>query len=156
MVRNIAWRLNAGTGNTVTGTYGTLTMNSDGSYTYTLIDDDPDVLALMTATDPVVDHFSYTISDQCQRRPGVADHSGREGRHSAIIKVNQVASTEKTGGLAAQFETILRDLRKKHLSGEPHARKMTGCRHSSGSERPTCAHREDMTSNTVNVQAANP
>ncbi|MDB9711249.1 DUF4347 domain-containing protein, partial [Candidatus Pelagibacter ubique] len=45
---------------TVTGTYGTLKIGADGSYTYTANDDDADAL---DAGDTITDSFTYTVSD---------------------------------------------------------------------------------------------
>jgi VCBS repeat-containing protein len=51
---------NVGTG--VTGTYGTLTLNGDGSYTYALANGQANVQAL-SAGEVVTDTFQYTASD---------------------------------------------------------------------------------------------
>ncbi len=48
---------------TVTGLYGTLTINSDGTYSYALDNSDPAVQALLASTDTLVDTFSYTVAD---------------------------------------------------------------------------------------------
>ncbi|MDB9711072.1 Ig-like domain-containing protein, partial [Candidatus Pelagibacter ubique] len=48
-------------GTTVTGTYGTLTIGADGSYTYTANDNDADSL---DAGDTITDIFVYTITDE--------------------------------------------------------------------------------------------
>ncbi|MDA7446639.1 Ig-like domain-containing protein, partial [Candidatus Pelagibacter ubique] len=48
-------------GTTVTGTYGTLTIGADGSYTYTANDNDADSL---DAGDIITDIFVYTITDE--------------------------------------------------------------------------------------------
>ena len=47
-------------GTSVTGTYGTLTIGADGSYTYTA---DQDAADALDAGDEVTDVFTYTISD---------------------------------------------------------------------------------------------
>ncbi|QLI81006.1 retention module-containing protein [Chitinibacter fontanus] len=44
------------------GAYGSLTLNADGSYTYTLYNNNPDVQAL-GRNDQVADVFTYTITD---------------------------------------------------------------------------------------------
>jgi VCBS repeat-containing protein len=49
-------------GGTTQGAYGTLTLNSDGSYTYTLDNNDPDTQAL-TQGQAVSDIFTYEVSD---------------------------------------------------------------------------------------------
>jgi T1SS-143 domain-containing protein len=53
----------ANAGTQIIGTYGTLTLNADGSYTYELNNDNPVVNALDTDSTPLADVFSYLISD---------------------------------------------------------------------------------------------
>lgn len=54
----------AGTvGTALTGTYGSLTINADGSYTYVLDNTNPTVNALTAASAPLTDSFTYTLSD---------------------------------------------------------------------------------------------
>ncbi|RXZ65503.1 Ig-like domain-containing protein [Pelagerythrobacter rhizovicinus] len=47
----------------ITGAYGTLTLNADGSYTYVLDNDNPVVNGLNASSPPLADVFSYAISD---------------------------------------------------------------------------------------------
>ncbi|MEJ5864500.1 retention module-containing protein [Pseudomonas farsensis] len=49
-------------GGTFTGTYGTLVLNADGTYTYTLDTSDPDFKNLLGGS-VGVEHFAYTIKD---------------------------------------------------------------------------------------------
>ncbi len=49
-------------GNTVTGTYGTVTINANGTYSYDLTNDDPRVQALAQG-ETLTDTFTYTASD---------------------------------------------------------------------------------------------
>jgi len=48
----------------IDGAYGTLTLNSDGSYTYLLDNTDSDVQGLTASSDPLMDTFSYTLTDE--------------------------------------------------------------------------------------------
>jgi VCBS repeat-containing protein len=50
-------------GQAVTGTYGTLTLNADGSYSYVLNNDDPDTQALKQ-DEAAQDIFQYTVTDE--------------------------------------------------------------------------------------------
>ncbi|MEM9726578.1 MAG: cadherin domain-containing protein, partial [Pseudomonadota bacterium] len=50
-------------GSSVTGTHGDLTLNGDGSYSYTLDNSDPAVQALNIG-DTLTDTFSYTVTDE--------------------------------------------------------------------------------------------
>lgn len=51
-----------GGGTVITGQYGTLTINPDGSYSYVLDDTNPDVNNLLTG-ETLADVFTYTLSD---------------------------------------------------------------------------------------------
>ena len=54
----------AGTiGSPLTGAHGTLTLNSDGSYTYQVNQTDAQVQALHTSAETITDVFNYTIQD---------------------------------------------------------------------------------------------
>jgi VCBS repeat-containing protein len=50
-------------GSPLAGTYGTLTLNSNGSYTYTVNNNNATVQALRTSLDTIQDVFNYTIQD---------------------------------------------------------------------------------------------
>src|SRR5207249_5818186 len=53
----------ANVGVAVTGTYGSVTINSNGSYAYTLNNADPDTQALAQGTS-ATDVFTYSVTDQ--------------------------------------------------------------------------------------------
>ncbi len=55
-------------GTTLVGTYGTLTLNADGSYTYTA---DQDAANSLKRGDSAVDHFNYTVTDGTRTDIGV-------------------------------------------------------------------------------------
>nr|WP_300310307.1 VCBS domain-containing protein [Halomonas sp.] len=50
-------------GQSLTGQYGTLIINADGSYRYEVDNDNPDVQALRTAGQTLTENFNYLISD---------------------------------------------------------------------------------------------
>src|SRR5205085_9929687 len=50
-------------GSAFTATYGTLTLQADGSYSYTMAQTDPRVEALRGSNDTLVETFSYTVRD---------------------------------------------------------------------------------------------
>ncbi len=50
-------------GASVSGSYGSLTLNADGSYSYTVDNSSPAVEALRTSTDTLTDVFTYTLAD---------------------------------------------------------------------------------------------
>jgi VCBS repeat-containing protein len=55
-------------GSELVGTYGTLTLNSDGSYTYTA---DQDAANSLKRGDSAIDYFNYTVSDGTNEDIGV-------------------------------------------------------------------------------------
>ncbi len=59
---NGAGPVSTGVGSTITGTYGTLTLNADGSWSYTLNNGDADTNAL-AAEQVATDVFTYTMKD---------------------------------------------------------------------------------------------
>ena len=63
-------------GSAITGTYGDFTLNSDGSYTYTVDTANSDVIAWQSGDAVLTETFSYTISD------------GNGGTDTATITVN--------------------------------------------------------------------
>ncbi|SDS85165.1 VCBS repeat-containing protein [Halopseudomonas sabulinigri] len=50
-------------GSALTGTYGSLTLNADGSYTYVIDNSDPEVQALRLASDTLTETFTYSVTD---------------------------------------------------------------------------------------------
>ncbi|MDL9999412.1 VCBS domain-containing protein [Variovorax sp. J22P240] len=52
----------SGTGTAVIGRYGTLTLGADGTYTYVIFDNDPDVQRMVPG-DTLSDVFSYRVTD---------------------------------------------------------------------------------------------
>ncbi len=55
-------------GSTLVGTYGTLTLNSDGSYTYSA---DQDAANSLKRGDSAIDYFNYTVTDGSRTDTGV-------------------------------------------------------------------------------------
>ncbi len=50
-------------GSAVTGTFGSITIAADGSYTYTVDNNNATVQALRTSSDTLTDVFTYTMRD---------------------------------------------------------------------------------------------
>ena len=63
-------------GSPIVGTYGTFTLNSDGSYTYTVDTTNSDVIAWQSGDAVLTETFTYTVSD------------GNGGTDTATITVN--------------------------------------------------------------------
>ncbi|MFN7627612.1 MAG: VCBS domain-containing protein, partial [Pirellula sp.] len=58
-----AMSVSGSVGIAVAGSYGTITLNSDGSYSYWVDDSNPDVQSLRTSGQTLHDSFSYTVTD---------------------------------------------------------------------------------------------
>ncbi|MEJ5061413.1 MULTISPECIES: VCBS domain-containing protein [unclassified Pseudomonas] len=58
-------------GTVINGLYGTLTIQPDGSYSYALDNNNPDVQALRRGSDLLLERFTYTISDGVNPTPEV-------------------------------------------------------------------------------------
>ncbi len=56
-------------GASVTGTYGAITIAADGSYTYTVDNNNSTVQALRTSGQSVQDVFTYTVTDAAEPPP---------------------------------------------------------------------------------------
>jgi VCBS repeat-containing protein len=69
-------------GSAVTGTYGTFTLNSDGSYTYTVDTLNADVIAWQSGDATLTETFTYTVSD------------GNGGTDTATITVNAIGQND--------------------------------------------------------------
>ncbi|MGN6548111.1 MAG: beta strand repeat-containing protein, partial [Aureliella sp.] len=54
---------NGSVGSSVTGTYGSISIGANGSYTYTVDENNATVQALRTTSDTILDVFTYTIKD---------------------------------------------------------------------------------------------
>ncbi len=89
----------AGGSLTLTGQYGSLVINPDGSYRYTLDTSNPDVIAL-GALDTLQDQFTYAATDL----GGLSDEAQLtiiiRGRNDAPVGVNDSATAIEDGGVA--------------------------------------------------------
>jgi len=54
---------NVAAGGTITGEYGELTLNADGSYTYVLTTNDSDIIQGLSEGETLTDVFSYVVTD---------------------------------------------------------------------------------------------
>ncbi len=63
VVSGLAASASGSVGNAVAGLYGSVVINSDGTYTYTINDNDPTVQALRLSSDHLTDIFTYTLED---------------------------------------------------------------------------------------------
>ena len=85
-------------GSALVGTYGSLTLNADGTYTYVLDETNAAVQALRQSGDTLSESFSYEVTDTA----GVSDRATLtitiEGANDAPVAVNDIATALEAGG----------------------------------------------------------
>ena len=84
---------------TFTGTYGTLTLNADGSYSYVLNNDHPAVEALRTPSDTLSESFDYTMRDAAGLTSASTLKITIQGANDTPVAVNDTAEAIEAGGL---------------------------------------------------------
>jgi VCBS repeat-containing protein len=82
----------------VTGAHGTLTLNSDGTYTYVVNNNDAAVQALRTSAQTLTDTFSYTMHDAAGATSTTELTVTIEGQNDAPTAVADTASATEAGG----------------------------------------------------------
>ncbi|TKD59210.1 hypothetical protein FBG13_17655, partial [Cobetia marina] len=82
----LAANVNDTTGTEIIGDYGTLTLNSDGSYSYALDNSNADVQSLNDDSDPLTDVFTY----------GITDADGDASRTTLTINITGATDTAPT------------------------------------------------------------
>ena len=88
----------AAAGTTVTGDYGTLLLHADGTFTYTVNNDNAAVQALREASDQLIERFTYTISDG-QGGTGQAEIVVTiSGQNDAPLADDDTATAVEAGG----------------------------------------------------------
>jgi len=90
--------LSVSTAGSFSGRYGTLVLNEDGSYRYTLDRDDPEVQAL-AAGERLTDRFSYTATDGTDSAPALLTISIFGSNDAPVIGSSSARVSEE--GLAA-------------------------------------------------------
>ncbi|MCY1484116.1 VCBS repeat protein [compost metagenome] len=87
-------------GSAFAGTYGSLTLNADGSYTYVVNNADPRVQALRTALDTLSETFTYTARDLAGATSTATLTVTILGRNDNPLAVNDSAQATEAGGTA--------------------------------------------------------
>ncbi|WP_236621955.1 VCBS domain-containing protein [Novipirellula maiorica] len=86
-------------GVSVTGTYGTVVINSDGTFTYTLDNNNADVEALLTSGDHVTDIFTYTMEDASMNVSSTELTITVDGQNDAPDSVDDNSIAVESGGI---------------------------------------------------------
>ena len=79
------------------GSYGTLTLNADGSYTYVIDNADPAVDALRLSTDTLTDQFTYTVVDTAGATSNSTLTVTIHGQNDAPVAVVDVNDANEAG-----------------------------------------------------------
>ncbi|QEM80331.1 VCBS domain-containing protein [Halomonas binhaiensis] len=86
-------------GQTITGAYGSLTINADGSYSYVLDNDNPQVQALRTAGNTLGEVFTYTVVDPAGSATTATLTITIEGRNDTPVANDDDATAIEAGGI---------------------------------------------------------
>ncbi len=84
----------------VNGQYGSIVINSDGSYTYTIDDTNANVQALRTNAQTLEDVFTYTVTDAGGLTSTTQVTITIRGRNDNPVGVNDTATATEAGGVA--------------------------------------------------------
>jgi trimeric autotransporter adhesin len=80
------------------GTYGSLTLNSNGAYTYTVNNADATVQALRTSANTLTDAFTYTVQDTAGLTSTATLTVTIQGADDAPVGVADTATAAEAGG----------------------------------------------------------
>ncbi|WP_339488147.1 VCBS domain-containing protein [Pseudomonas sp. EL_65y_Pfl2_R95] len=86
-------------GTSFAGTYGSLRLNSDGSYTYTVDNNNPVVQALRTAVNRISESFTYTIRDVAGATSSATLTITIAGRNDNPDAINDSTTAVEAGGV---------------------------------------------------------
>lgn len=87
-------------GTQVFGSYGSLTIHPDGTYTYVLNNDHPDVQALRQVSDLLLERFTFTVSDGSPTQVDAGEIIVLiSGRNDAPVANDDSATAIEAGGL---------------------------------------------------------
>ncbi|MFC4236918.1 VCBS domain-containing protein [Thalassospira xianhensis] len=85
-------------GSGLAGTYGTLTLNSNGSYSYVVDNTNAAVQALLSATQTLTETFTYTTRDLAGATSTATLTVTIQGANDAPVAVNDTATATEAGG----------------------------------------------------------
>jgi len=84
-------------GAVLVGTYGSLTLNDDGEFTYVIDDTNAAVQALRISTQTLTDNFTYTVTDTAGLTDSATLAITIEGRNDNPVAVDDVATAIESG-----------------------------------------------------------
>ncbi|ARU88113.1 VCBS domain-containing protein [Pseudomonas sp. M30-35] len=86
-------------GSAFSGMYGSLTLNSDGSFTYTVDNNNPLVQALRTNANKLSESFTYTIRDLAGATSSALLTITISGRNDNPVAINDTNTATEAGGV---------------------------------------------------------
>ncbi|WP_124962391.1 Ig-like domain-containing protein, partial [Sulfurisoma sediminicola] len=92
-------------GGATTGTYGTLTLNADGSYSYAVNNANASVQALRTAGQTLADTFTYTVRDAAGATSTATLTVTLQGANDAPVGVNDTGAVNEDATVTATAAT---------------------------------------------------
>ena len=92
-------------GSALAGTYGSLTLNADGSYSYAVNNADSAVQALRTSAQTLTDSFTYTMRDTAGATSSTTLTITIQGANDAPVAVADVGSATEAGTAAGSNAT---------------------------------------------------
>ncbi len=87
----------------VTGLYGSVVLNSDGTYTYTIDDNNTLVQALRLSSDHLTEIFTYTIEDSTGLQFDHAANITLDGANDTPEAANDQSAAVEAGGVANAY-----------------------------------------------------
>ncbi|WP_298719094.1 VCBS domain-containing protein [uncultured Oceanisphaera sp.] len=87
-------------GQSLAGSYGSLTLNEDGSYSYVIDENNAAVQALRLSGQTLSESFSYTVTDAAGATDTATLTITIEGRNDAPVATNDTATAVEAGGVA--------------------------------------------------------
>ncbi len=87
-------------GSSVTGSYGSITINASGAYTYVVDNSNAAVQALRTSSDTLTDVFSYTMQDSAGLASTTQITVTIQGGNDAPGAVDDTATATEAGGIS--------------------------------------------------------
>ncbi len=87
-------------GVSVTGLYGSVVLNADGSYTYTIDNNNAAVQALRVSSDHLTDLFTYTMEDSLGYQSTTQLTITLDGRNDAPVSSNDSSVAVEAGGVS--------------------------------------------------------
>jgi VCBS repeat-containing protein len=87
-------------GSSVTGTYGAITIGSNGAYTYVIDETNATVQALRLSSQTITDVFTYTVTDTGGLTSTTQVTITIQGGNDAPVGVDETATAAEAGGLS--------------------------------------------------------